>query len=61
MTPKELSYIDDCLGHLEFIKVLCLDLSTNIQNEEMKTLIEEMKTKFESQFTTIYDLIGGNK
>ena len=43
MTPKELSYIDDCLGHLEFIKVLCQDLSTNIQNEEMKTLIEEMK------------------
>ncbi|MBR3840834.1 MAG: hypothetical protein IKM20_06835 [Erysipelotrichales bacterium] len=61
MSPKELSYIDDCLGHLEFLKVLCQDLESNVTDKEMKKLIKEMSTKFEEQFTTIYGLIGGEE
>ena len=61
MSPKELSYIDDCLGHLEFLKVLCQDLESNVSDEKMKKLVKEMSKKFEEQFTTIYELIGGEE
>ena len=36
MSPKELNYIDDCLGHLEFLDALCQDISNNVQDAEMK-------------------------
>lgn len=61
MSPKELSYIDDCLGHLEFLKVLCQDLMSNVSDKEMKALVKQMSSKYEEQFTTLFELIGGEE
>lgn len=61
MSPKELSYIDDCLGHLEFLDALCLDISSNVKDSEMKKLTGDMRKKFEQQFTTLYGLLGGEE
>ena len=36
MSPKELNYIDDALGHEKFLKTQCQDAIKNLQDGELK-------------------------
>ena len=57
MSPKELMYIDDCLGHLEFVNSLCLELMNEVSDENMKELVDCTNQKCESQFQKLYKLV----
>ena len=38
MSPKELSYIEDTLSHLEEVNALCQSISSNVDTSEFRTL-----------------------
>ena len=51
MSPKELNYIDDALGHEKFLKTQCQDAIKNLQDGELKTVCSRF-TKSTGRFLT---------
>ena len=45
MTQKELSYIEDAIGHETNIIAICNDTASRLQDEELITFIKEEITK----------------
>ena len=46
MSPKELDYIEDALGHEKFFKTQCQDAIQNLQDQELKTCVQQIADKF---------------
>ena len=42
MSPKELSYIEDALGHETFLKTQCQEAIQNLQDTELKSCVEKI-------------------
>jgi hypothetical protein len=57
MSPKELNYIEDALGHEEFLKTQCQDAVKNLQDEELKSYAEKLQQKHEELFKQFYSLV----
>ena len=38
MSPKELNYIEDALGHEQFLKTQCQEAAQNLQRSSAKTI-----------------------
>lgn len=57
MSPKELSYIEDALGHEAFLKSQCQDAVKNLQDPELKSCVEQLKQKHDQIFTNIFNLM----
>lgn len=57
MSPKELNYIEDALGHEEFLKTQCLDAYKNLQDPELKAYAEKMQKQHEKMFKELYSLV----
>ena len=38
MSPKELNYVDDALGHEKFLKTQCQEAIQNLQDAELKEM-----------------------
>ena len=57
MSPKELNYIEDALGHAKFLKTQCQDAAQNLQDPELKNKVEQMAQKHQQVFDTFYNLI----
>ncbi len=56
MSPKELSYIDDALGHEKFLKTQCQEAAKNLQDGELKNFVEQISTKHQQIFDSFYHL-----
>lgn len=57
MSPKELNYIEDALGHAKFLKTQCQDAAKNLQDTELKNKVEQMAQKHQQVFDTFYNLV----
>lgn len=57
MSPKELNYIEDALGHEKFFKSQCQDAVKNIQDPELKSCVEQLTQKHEKIFDSFYNLV----
>ena len=57
MTPKELLYIEDALGHEKHLKLQCQDFAEKFQNPELKALAEELAKRHQENFDTFYKLL----
>lgn len=57
MSPKELTYIEDALGHEKFLKTQCQDAVKNLQDPDLKTCVEQFQQKHEQMFNNFYNLI----
>lgn len=57
MSPKELSYIEDALGHEQFLKTQCQEAYQNLQDPELKSCIQEISQKHQQIFTNFYNLV----
>ena len=57
MTPKELLYIEDALGHEKHLKLQCQDFAEKFQNPELKALAEELAKRHQEIFDTFYKLL----
>ena len=58
MSPKELLYIEDALGHEQQIKCLCADSANSVQDNELKSFISSLSQKHTENFNTFYNLLG---
>lgn len=57
MSPKELSYIEDALGHEKFLKTQCQEAAKNLQDSELKSCVEQLSQKHQQIFDNFYNLI----
>ena len=59
MSPKELLYIEDSLGHTQQIKCLCAESANTVSDPELKNLISSIAQKQNANFSRFYGLLGG--
>ncbi len=57
MSPKELTYIEDALGHEKFLKTQCQEAVKNLQDPELKSSVEQLSQKHQQIFDNFYNLI----
>lgn len=57
MSPKELMYIEDALGHEQFLCEQCRQAAQALQNQELKAYAEQLANKHDSLFQRLYGLI----
>ena len=57
MSPKELLYIEDALGHTKQIKTLCSDFSSQIGDTELSNFLMQLAQRQQNTFDSIYNLL----
>ncbi len=57
MTPKELLYIEDALGHEKFFQAKCQQTISDLQDPELKTCVQQMADKHRQIFQNLYGLL----
>lgn len=57
MSPKELNYIQDALGHEKFLKTQCDDAIQKLQDGELKNKVQQMAQSHQQMFDSFYNLI----
>ncbi len=58
MTPKELMYIEDALGHEKQMQTLCSDLATRLQDGELKNYVSSLACKHNDNYNKFYSLLN---
>ena len=46
MSPKELNYIEDALGHEQFLKTQCQEAIQNLQDPTLKNQVQQIFDNF---------------
>lgn len=57
MSPKELLYIEDALGHEKQIKATCTQSAQIIQDTSLKNLVEDIGNRHANSFADLYKLL----
>lgn len=57
MSPKELLYIEDALGHTKQIKTVCTDFSSQLSDTELSNLVQSIAQKQQQTFDLLYKLL----
>ncbi|MGC6176322.1 hypothetical protein [Lacrimispora sp. 38-1] len=57
MSPKELNYIEDALGHENFLKTQCQDAAQNLQDPELKACVQQLQQKHQQIFDNFFNLV----
>ncbi|MBR5858840.1 MAG: hypothetical protein IKZ05_02860 [Clostridia bacterium] len=57
MSPKELLYIEDALGHTKQIKTVCSDFVSQLEDAELSNLVQSIAQKQQQTFDRIYNLL----
>ena len=57
MSPKELLYIEDALGHAKEMLTACTDFASQLQDPELKTFAAELSNKLQDCFSKFYSLL----
>lgn len=58
MTAKELLYIEDALGHEKYFQTKCCEAKNQIQDQELKSYIEQMDTKHQQIYQNFFSLLS---
>ena len=58
MSPKELLYIEDALGHAQHMEKKCHQCATQIQDEELKVVVERLANKHKMICEQFYQLLN---
>lgn len=57
MSPKELAYVEDALGHESFMKSKCSDTIQNLSDSDLKQFVQQMTDKHKQLFNQFHNLI----
>lgn len=57
MSPKELNYVEDALGHEQILKTQCEDAMKNLQDPELQSCVQEISQKHQQIFDNFYNLV----
>ena len=57
MSPKELLYIEDALGHEQFCITQCQNAAQTLQDPELRQCVQGMQEKHQQVFGQLYQLV----
>lgn len=57
MSPKELLYIEDTLGHAQFMQQKCRETVSALGDSELKNCVEQLAAKNAEIFSRFYRLV----
>ena len=57
MSPKELLYLEDALGHESFMKTQCQDAVSKLSDPDLKNYAQQLLTKHQELFSQFYQLV----
>ncbi len=57
MSPKELQYIEDALGHERFLKSQCQQALGQLTDPELKNTVNQLMAKHQELFSRFYNLV----
>lgn len=57
MSPKELLYLEDALGHEQFLKTQCQQAAQALQNPQLKQCVSLLEEKHAQLFQKLYGLM----
>lgn len=57
MTPKELLYIEDALGHQKYFETKCKETAAKLEDTQLKECVEELEKKHQQIFQSFYGLL----
>ena len=57
MTPKELLYVEDALGHTQFMQKQCREAMSCLQDEALKQQVQQLLDKSQQSFRSFYSLV----
>lgn len=57
MTPKELLYIEDALGHAQFLTNQCRTAAAQLSDPELKAQAQQLVNGNQKLFTDFYNLV----
>lgn len=57
MTTKELLYVEDALGHEQYFQTQCKQTASQLQDAQLKTLVEQMAQSHQQIFQNFYGLL----
>ncbi len=57
MSPKELQYIEDALGHEQFLTDQCRKAISQLSDPELKNCVNRMLAKHQELFGKFYQLV----
>lgn len=57
MSPKELLYVEDALGHENILKAQCQQALNNLTDPELKTFVQQMMRDHQQLFSRFYQLV----
>ena len=58
MSPKELLYIDDALGHETQLKAACTDFASKIEDAELKSFVSSIAQNKSQCISRFYGLLN---
>ncbi len=57
MTPKEVLYVEDALGHAQFLKTQCQDAVDALQDAGLKRQAQQWLQENQNIFRSFYSLV----
>ncbi|HIS41561.1 MAG TPA: hypothetical protein IAC11_01600 [Candidatus Limiplasma pullicola] len=57
MSPKELMYIEDALGHETFLQSQCRQAAQALTNPELKSYVTQLANQHQQLFQKLYGLM----
>ena len=57
MTPKEVLYVEDALGHAQFLKTQCQDAVDALQDASLKRQAQQWLQENQDIFRSFYSLV----
>ncbi|MEG0371056.1 MAG: hypothetical protein RR645_02050 [Clostridium sp.] len=57
MSPKELLYTEDALGHEKFLNTKFQETAQNLQDPELKSFITQLSGKHQEVFSQFFQLL----
>ena len=57
MSPKELQYIEDALGHEQFLLSQCRQAASSLSDPELKNTAGQLAAKHQELFNRFFNLV----
>lgn len=57
MTSKELLYVEDALGHEQYLQTQCCESANSLQDSELKGFVSEIQRQHKAIFQNFYNLL----
>ena len=57
MSPKELLYIEDALGHAQYLTTQCQTAASQLQDPTLRSQVEQLANSNQALFNRFYNLV----